>query len=627
MKTPISFISRLDKVKRRRRRGQRGVALITTLLLLLLLTAISVTMVLSASSDLLINGYYRNFRGAFYAADSGVNIARQDIANQIMAAVPATFNGGTPPIPAGTEATVQSYITSNYGGSYRSLNSGQANASWRESFKITNSSLSLVANPPQPVVSTDASGKATAYSYTYNYSLTAVGKSQGSEASTLQDTGSIIVNANIKPASGSVVSFASWGTFIDNYGLCSAPFVAGTLTGPFFTNGSWNFGDFGSYIFTDPVGSAGAQAGYMYSGGTCDAVAGPTDSYGGTTISPTFQAGFNLSQPTVPLPQNSFSQERAVLDSKGTNNAPVTAADLNSGLRDINQAKYPAGGAASGVFVPYTVDPITGKATLNGGGIYVEGDANVTMSTSGASGQVYTVTQGGITTTVTVDPVANTTVLNSGSTTTTITGVPVQRDATTNAVTGNATMLYVNGNINSLSGPSEGVPAINDNSAVTVTAAKNVTVTGDILYKTEPVTTTQNQIPGTPADTLIPGNNKGQVLGIFTASGDVQMNNYQASSNLEIDASIAMIAQGGTGGWINVGPHINTLTLIGGRIANQAKSGNTTTRNIWYDRRFSQGGFAPPWYPSTTITAGSQSSATLTSTVQRVKWLQMNNYF
>jgi hypothetical protein len=61
-----------------------------------------------------------------------------------------------------------------------------------------------------------------------------------------------------------------------------------------------------------------------------------------------------------------------------------------------------------------------------------------------------------------------------------------------------------------------------------------------------------------------------------------------------------MISQGGSGGWINIGNHINTLILMGGRIANQAKSGNTTTRNIFFDRRFAQNGFAPPWYPSTT---------------------------
>jgi hypothetical protein len=161
---------------------------------------------------------------------------------------------------------------------------------------------------------------------------------------------------------------------------------------------------------------------------------------------------------------------------------------------------------------------------------------------------------------------------------------------------------------------------------LTITAANNATIAGDILHKTGPVTTTQNQIPGTPADTLIPGNDHGQLLGIFTSTGDVQMNNLQADGNLEIDASIAMISQGGSGGWVNTGNHVNTLTPIGGRIANQAKSSNTTTRNIYFDRRFAQNGFAPPWYPSTTVTTSGSNSATMTTTIQRTKCFNRTTY-
>src|SRR5207248_11374276 len=162
-----------------------------------------------------------------------------------------------------------------------------------------------------------------------------------------------------------------------------------------------------------------------------------------------------------------------------------------------------------------------------------------------------------------------------------------QIDPATNAVDRPATMLYVDGSITSLSGPGQGLPAIQDGSALTITAANNVTITGDILYKSEPVTLTQNQIPNTPADTLIPGNNKSQVLGIFTATGDIQRNNGQSNGNLEIDASLAEISKGGTGGLTNVGSQINTLTIVGGRIQNQIKNINTITRNVFLDRRFS----------------------------------------
>ena len=70
--------------------------------------------------------------------------------------------------------------------------------------------------------------------------------------------------------------------------------------------------------------------------------------------------------------------------------------------------------------------------------------------------------------------------------------------------------------------------------------ADDVTITGDLLYKTEPVTTTRNQIPGTPADTLIPGNDLG-------GSGDIQTE--ESGGNLEIAASLATISNGRSGGW------------------------------------------------------------------------------
>src|SRR2546429_9833861 len=94
-----------------KRPPESGVALLTTLLLLLLLTGLSLAMVISVRSDLLVNGYYRNFRGSFYAADSGLAIARQDMVNGVLAAVPGSFSKTTQPIPAGTEASVVSYIT------------------------------------------------------------------------------------------------------------------------------------------------------------------------------------------------------------------------------------------------------------------------------------------------------------------------------------------------------------------------------------------------------------------------------------------------------------------------------------------------------------------------------------
>ena len=278
------------------------------------------------------------------------------------------------------------------------------------------------------------------------------------------------------------------------------------------------------------------------------------------------------------------------------------------------------------MFLPYSVQ--NGTPTFNGGGIYIEGNANVVLSTGTGTQQIFTITQGSpaVTTVVKVDPTANATTVTSGGNTLNITGIPKMIDPVTNA-SSPATMVYDNGSITSLSGPGQGLPAIQDGSQVTVTAASNVAITGDILYKTAPVTQTQNQLPGQPADTLIPGADKGQALGIFTATGDIQLNNKQSNGNLEIDASLATISSNGTGGLTNIGNAINTLTIVGGRIQNQIKNINTTTRNVFFDRRFSQNGFAPPWFPSTTVTFGSITSSHATTTVTRVQWLNQSSYF
>src|SRR5882724_4696957 len=261
--------------KTRKMRKERGAALVIALLLLLLLTGMTVAMVLSTSSDMLINGYYRNFRGSFYAADSGLAIARQEMVNNILAAVPASFSPTTPPIPAGTEAAVVSYINSTYGSNYQSLNQGQASGSWPAKYKIDSTKTSLtLASGPTP--STDARGNTT-YTYLYNYTLTGLGQSRGTEAATIDDSGSFTFATTVSSSGATQTSFAAWGTFIDQYAICSSPFVPGTLTGPVFMNGAWTFSDAGPYIFTDSVGSVSGQAGFAFANGPCDQKAANSD--------------------------------------------------------------------------------------------------------------------------------------------------------------------------------------------------------------------------------------------------------------------------------------------------------------------------------------------------------------
>lgn len=628
-------------------RRDAGVALILTLLLLVLMAALGFVMVLTVSSDMLINGYYSNYRGAFYAADSGLNIARAQLVNQTQAAVSLTpCTGWTnnaapcdqPPVATTTGATVMGYITAHYG-SFTSLNTGQASHSWPESFKIADGSgcanSFAQAGPPTPTAVNAQTAQVTAYRYVFNYTLCSVGRAGAVQQAFATETGSIITNIQAQTAStqATVSSFAAFGAFVHNYPPCLGPLIPGTMTGPMFTNGAWQFMPGGAYIFTDPVGQSTPNADYWF-GGTC--IPSPTSSYswGGQTIAPVFQQGLNLGQPVVALPSNDFSQKWAVLDGKGcgegssicgnTSTTPpaVTAANLNATLRDASGNPYPAGGAGSGVYLPYCTggSSCTNPNTMNGGGIYVEGNASVQLATgsdgSGNLSQIYTITQGGTVTTITTNIGANTTTIHSGGNTVTLAGVPT---STVTGVSQPATMLYVNGTISSLSGPGQGVAAIQDGSQMTIAANGNVYITGDVIYKHEPVTLDT-------ANTLVPGNDFNQALGIFTATGNIDLQSPYANNNLQVDGSLAAIGQN-CASWscgFTVTGYINTFNNVGGQIQYNIFGANMSTQNTYFDRRFtSRPGFAPPWFPSTTVNQADIVSAMpplVNSSFQRKKW-------
>lgn len=642
-------------------RDSRGVALISALLILSLFTVMTLSMVIATTSDTLIDGYYRNSRGSFYAADSGINAARQYLINQFNASVPNPYTAfsTTVPIAAGTETTILSGLTNSSTGfgAYQSM-VGSQDSSWPGKFIVDAANTTLgVSVPactvhytsntaPVPTCTNAGNGSATYYQYFYPYKITVIGQSRTNETNTIEEQGTILLTVTIHSSSAVNTNFAAWGMFIDQSPICNGSYlVPGTITGPVFTNGAWNFGTSGSYIFTDEVGSASANLGYQFS--SCVQSASHPVTSGSQTINPNFQSGVLLNQPTIALPGNSFNQKEAIIDSLG--NGLITASalqtEMHAILKDPSGTAYPASGTpSSGVYVPYYMNgstPTFGSApnvlpasngnlitpVLNpygstagcGGGIYIEGDAKVTVTAGNtATKQVYTILQGGTTTTVTIDTAgAGSTKINNN---TPIVGVPQQCDPVTGAVTRGATMLYDNGDITALTGGGQGVGSIQDSTALSVVANGDVTVTGDLLYVHEPVTVSPSG--STPADTLIPANNHGQALGIFTANGNINLANAQSNGNLEIDASIAAIASGGSGGLVNTGNSIGTLTIVGGRIQNTIQNIGATTRNVWFDRRYAQGGFSPPWFPSTSVTTTTTFTAPIPSaSASRTSWV------
>jgi Tfp pilus assembly protein PilX len=609
-------------------RKQQGIALITCLLLLVLMSILGLGMVVSVNSDMLINGYYGNYRSAYYAADSGLNIARQDLMNQTSLIVNqtacaswgATSPAGctSPPVNTAGATTAINTILTNWGSTFHAL---QTTNSWPGSFQLPNS-----ASCPDTfaLTNTTADG-AGGYIFQFQYTICVLGRGAGTQQVTTTETGQVLLQVDPgKTAGGSTTtttSFASFGAFISNFNANSSPLVSGTITGPQFTNGSWNFGTGGSYIFTDNVSQHGPTVSYDFpasrgGGYTYIDSAQPSATYNGQTIKPTFQQGLNVGVTAAPLPDDDYSQKWAVLDGAGcgegsnvcgNSSSPdppsVTSANLNTYLADINGTAYNKNGATSGVYLPYS------GSTLTGGGIYVEGDATSIVLSPGTDNkgnltQIYTITQGSTTTTITTNITANTTTIYNGTKTTLLTGVPKSKSLGTPQ-----TLLYVNGNLGTnsggtytgLSGPGQGQPAIQDGVQLTIVANNNINVVGDVLYKSEPVTLNT-------ADTIITANDHNQVLGLFTQTGNFVLTSPYSNNNLEIDASMAAIgnncSSSSCGLSTPTSDGINTLTIVGGRMEVNAHSVKMNQSNTYFDRRFqtrANQGFAPPWFPSTQV--------------------------
>ena len=115
---------------------------------------------------------------------------------------------------------------------------------------------------PNPSDSNSPANGDFIWKFTYPYTVTVKGQSSGTEAEEITETGAIVYSSlSGTAAAGGLPSFAKWGAFITNFAACQGPLVPGTMTGPFFTDGQWNFGNFSNpgYTFTDSVGQVGAN--------------------------------------------------------------------------------------------------------------------------------------------------------------------------------------------------------------------------------------------------------------------------------------------------------------------------------------------------------------------------------
>lgn len=299
--------------------------------------------------------------------------------------------------------------------------------------------------------------------------------------------------------------------------------------------------------------------------------------------------GMQYQVPAIELPTNSFSQARAALGKDATNTSPLSNSDRCSYL---NVSCSGNNAPPQGVYLP------------DSGGIYVQGDASVTLSVLNGK-QVYTIKQGLSVTVLTVTyPNGPTIMLKPDGITLTLAGrVPNGQ-------------LYVEGMVTSLSGPprtgtlpnplpgnsavpAQIPPAIASDTKLNIAAASDILVQGDLTYQTNPI-----------------GNPGAQnVLGLIAGSGDIRVGTA-APKDIYIHA--ALLAGNASKGFkvdnYNSGAPRGSIHTLGSLaesvdpprgVGSIDKNGNVSIVNGYgddfhFDPRFTNGTMAPPFFPGTT---------------------------
>ena len=189
-----------------------------------------------------------------------------------------------------------------------------------------------------------------------------------------------------------------------------------------------------------------------------------------------------------------------------------------------------------------------------------------------------------------------------------------------------STMVYVDGTM-TFQGPGEGQGAVQDNAMITLTASGDAIATGDVLYKTEPVTIPQIR--------LIPVRRKHEP-GAWVFLRPTETSSHRTLKRTRISKWTEVLPRfrahdsanncaSGKGGQLSNG-HINTFNNVGGMIQSCIYAADVNTENTWFDRRFtSRPTFAPPWFPSTTITTGGALPSNPSIQLQRIQWVNTSS--
>lgn len=639
--------------------GERGVALIAALLATTLMLALGMAVVFSATTDTTTTKVQRVGQQAFFAADGGIGIARRALTQAFSEEIDKVRTANTYykkilPAPTGQFPDVQ--VLPPADGTWnntfyknvrdRALQLAALTARAQRLDTLDGSKFTVEYTPMSGTISLQKINSLNAIEHDMlRYSIKVTGQTTSGGSATVHEVGTISTTITLAAnGTGSRnFKFSGFGAFFDNGDTqASAPLAAGTFSGPVHTNTHFAFLSNRSVTFRDVVSQVDSKIRYDDTNSTTPNKAIPPPSLTGITLSP---AGYKTTS-KVPLPDNNFSQEYAVINATGitekkTDGTPVDPPRswinsqgtvtiptdshgnplpvfdssgrvmidvLAANLRDAkNQQPVKTQNntdLADGVYVS------SDGNTIKGAGVYVEGDASDIQLFADTNGdQVYVIQQGSKTTTIRTNFTTKKTTISSGSDSKTYDGVFTDESDPQNPKPG--VSLFVDGAINSLRGGHSGTTdkaAISPNTRMTITAQGDITVTGDIKYADQVV-----ESDGKPVSNINSINN---VLGIFTNDGNMNLapnatyvkatdlslqidsaaitfNSNTANDNGEIKGSIVYTGSatpGANARW----------KLVGSRVQSKINNIGYNYRDIFFDTRFSGGTFSPPFFPGTT---------------------------
>lgn len=404
--------------------NERGMALVVAVLFVLLTSVLAATFMISATSERAMSSNVHIAKGSLYAADGGVRVAQQKLANMALFkldSLVAIWPGNGPVIsqpntlfPAG--AMPSSGTLPNFTAS--------------ATIAFADSDLTDTAQVYNYLCTISATGKKGLLGQrrVQSQSILRVSASRGSFADYL-----LFTDIHLMPNNGAI-----WFT------------SSSSFDGRVHTNGEFRF----AYkpTFQDLVTSVNNKAWY-YNKGTPKELAANNN---GTIDVPNFFGGFTRNAVRVDLPANSYNQQNAALGLDPNDATPPSTATINAQL------------GTSGSPPPNGIYAVHSGALMTGG-LYVQGALDqCRMSVDAFGNQIYTMKQGATTDTVTVNLSANTTRVTVGATVTTYVGVP-------------RGILYVNGQLTDLRGPDRvsGTPP----PAIARSTQFLVTATGDIILQ------------------------------------------------------------------------------------------------------------------------------------------------